>query len=155
MDVENLVGEELVLFTDQKDQFLLLEEVADLLEQQGKTKATYKEAVIEREMIFPTGLETEHIGIAIPHTDSIHVNEPALAIAVLKNRVPFIQMGTDDELVGVEVLFMLALKKAEDQLEMLQVLVDLIQDETNMDKLKCAKDAAGVIECIRQFSANQ
>ncbi|MBL1229102.1 PTS sugar transporter subunit IIA [Enterococcus sp. BWB1-3] len=155
MDVENLVEEELVLFTTQKDQLLLLEETADLLEQQGKTKSTYKQAVIEREKIFPTGLETEHIGVAIPHADSIHVNESAIAIVVLKHQVPFIQMGSEDEQVQVEVLFMLALKKAEDQLEMLQVLVELIQDERNMDKLRHAKDAAGIIQCIRQFSANQ
>ena len=154
MDVEKLVCEELVLFTKQTDQLLLLGEVADLLEQHGKTTSTYKEAVIEREKVFPTGLQTEHIGIAIPHTDSHHVIEPAIAVAVLEQRVPFIQMGSDNETVQVEVLFMLALKKAEEQLEILQLLIELIQDEANMDKLKHAENAAEVIRCIKQFSAD-
>ncbi|WP_213356332.1 PTS sugar transporter subunit IIA [Enterococcus casseliflavus] len=151
MNVEDLVSEELVLFTNQKDQQLLLGEVADLLVSKGKTKSSYKQAVIDREKVFPTGLETEHFSIAIPHTDSVHVNEPAIAIAILENKVPFIQMGSND-VIQIEILFMLALRKAEDQLEILQLLIELIQDEKNMEKLRNARNPTDVILCIKQFS---
>lgn len=153
MQISGLIDEELVLFTNEKEKEALLGEIADLLEKKGIVKDTYKEAVIAREKVFPTGLETEHIGIAIPHTDSIHVNEPAIAIAILDDQASFIQMGSENDSVDVSIVFMLAIKKAEDQLEMLQTLIDLIQDEDRMAELKSASTAEAVIESIRAYEA--
>ena len=42
--------------------------------------------MITREERFPTGLDTGNFGIAIPHTDGIHVNKPAIAIAILSKK---------------------------------------------------------------------
>lgn len=151
MNIQELISEELVLFTSQSQQEVVLGEVAELLKQAHKTKDSYKQAVIDREAVFPTGLETEHIGIAIPHTDSQHVIESAIAIGILAEPVSFIQMATTEELVGVNVIFMLALKKAEDQLEMLQTLIELIQNEAMMMQLKNAQTATDVIQCIQHF----
>lgn len=155
MQISGLIDEDLVLFTSETGKEALLGEIADLLEGKGIVKDTYKEAVIAREKVFPTGLETEHIGIAIPHTDSIHVNEPAIAIAILGDQARFIQMGSEDDSVDVSIVFMLAIKKAEDQLEMLQTLIDLIQDEDRMAELKAAKSGEAVIESIRAYEATK
>ena len=40
----------------------------------------YIESVIEREKIFPTGLEFPKYCIAIPHTDSKYIKKDAIAI---------------------------------------------------------------------------
>jgi PTS system galactitol-specific IIA component len=61
-------------------------------------------------------------------------------------------MGSSDEDVQVEVIFMLALKKAEDQLEVLQVFVDLIQDDSFMERLVTSKNAKEIIQTIHEFS---
>ena len=71
---------------------------------------------------------------------------------LLENKLPFIQMGSSDEDVQVEVIFMLALKKAEDQLEVLQVFVDLIQDDSFMERLVTSKNAKEIIQTIHEFS---
>ena len=152
MNVNDLIREDLVIFSNAKTKTEAISELADVLYGNNKVKESYKKAVLEREATFPTGLETEHFGIAIPHTDSIHVKEPAVSIALLENKLPFIQMGSSDEDVQVEVIFMLASKKAEDQLEVLQVFVDLIQDDSFMERLVTSKNAKEIIQTIHEFS---
>lgn len=151
MNIQELISEDLVVFSHQSVKNSLLEEIADVLYANHKVKKTFKEAVITREERFPTGLDTGNFGIAIPHTDGIHVNKPAIAIAILSKKVPFIQMGSFDEIVQVEVIFMLALNKAENQLEALQALIALIQDKETIRYLKNAKDAHQVIQAVDRF----
>ena len=47
----------------------------------------------EREKVFSTGLNFEEMGIAIPHTDSIHVNRQAIAVGILKEPVKILSYG--------------------------------------------------------------
>lgn len=42
---------------------------------------------------YPTGLHTDGLLIAMPHTDSAHVNEACISIARLENPIPFHEMG--------------------------------------------------------------
>lgn len=57
--------------------------------EKGYVKSTYIDAVLEREKTLPTGLDIGEMCVAIPHTDSKHVNESNVALAVLKNPVEF------------------------------------------------------------------
>ncbi|MGY3750417.1 PTS sugar transporter subunit IIA [Vagococcus acidifermentans] len=152
MKIREYVDRKLVIFSAKKEKFDVLTDIANVLEKNGKVTSGYKQSLIEREKKFPTGLETETIGIAIPHTDSHYVKESAIAVCVLEHPVPFIQMGTEDEEVKVELIFMLALKNAEDQLEMLQTLVELIQDDQIILALKNAGSADDVLASIERFS---
>ena len=43
--------------------------LSDKLIEKGIVKESYKEAILNREKVFPTGLQFEKYGIAIPHTD--------------------------------------------------------------------------------------
>ena len=87
----------------------------------GLVYESYPTAVLEREKIFPTGLQFQDYGIAIPHTDVEHVKKAQLAIMTLDQPVDFYQMGTSDVVVPVQVVFML-----------LQDLVALLQDNQAM-----------------------
>ena len=97
----------------------------------GVVYESYPKAVLEREKIFPTGLQFQDYGIAIPHTDVEHVKKAQLAMT-LDQPVEFYQMGTSDVVVPVQVVFMLALKEAHQQLALLQDLVALLQDSQAM-----------------------
>ena len=57
-----------------------IEILAKHLYEKGIVKESYIDAVKEREKVFSTGLNFEEMGIAIPHTDSIHVNRQAIAV---------------------------------------------------------------------------
>ena len=103
--------------------------LADKLISKGIVKESYKQAIIDREHVFPTGLQFEAYGIAIPHTDVEHV------LMTLKEAVSFYQMGTNDVEVPVRVIFMLALKEAHSQLTMLQQLMEVLQDQDIMERI--------------------
>lgn len=123
--------------------------LSDELIKKDVVKKSYKDAIIKREKEFPTGLNASSCGIAIPHTDAIHVNKPQIAIARLAQPVNFLQMG-DGADVEAKLIFMLALKEPHAQLETLQKLVALIQNETAVAELIAAKDSKTVINVLKE-----
>ncbi|MCC0633886.1 PTS sugar transporter subunit IIA [Clostridioides sp. ZZV15-6388] len=98
-------------------------------------KKSYIEAVIAREKKYATGLPTGSYGVAIPHTDIVHVNEPGIAIGILNEPVKFIMMGTDDTEIDVKVIFMLAVKEPQEQLQLLERLMTIFQDENILNNI--------------------
>lgn len=126
----------LVVKTKETNKNKLLKELASKLHNEEYVKESYIKAVCDREEIFPTGLNTQGIGVAIPHTDSVHVNEKSMIVGILEEDVKFTIMGSDDELVDVGLVFMLAIKDPANQLTMLQNLIELCQDESHLKELK-------------------
>ena len=76
---------------------------------EGYSRSDYVEALKQREAQFPTGLDINGFGVAIPHTDAGYVLHETEGIMTLKQPVTFIQMGSDDTQVAVKVVFMLAI----------------------------------------------
>lgn len=116
----------------------------------GYTKDSYVDALITREKEFPTGLDIDGVGVAIPHTDVSHVNEAAIAIGVLRNPVTFIQMGSDDEEVDVKLVFMLAVKDPNAHIDELQRILAIIQDKEVLEELVNVKDTEKIIDVIKE-----
>ena len=134
----------ILLDVDAGSQYELLSIAADNLHQQGYVKDSVREAVIAREKVFATGLPTMSSGgVAIPHTDIEHVEKAAISFCKLKNPVEFVVMGDENSRVSVNMIFMLALKEAHSQIEMLQELMGILQDEEALEFLKkeCDKDS--------------
>lgn len=113
-----------------------IEILAKHLYEKGIVKESYIEAVKEREKVFSTGLNFEEMGIAIPHTDSVHVNKQAIAVGVLKNEVKFCHMGMPEEPVNCEMMFMMAIEKPESQVDFLGRMMDIFQSEGYLKELK-------------------
>ena len=120
---------------DFKSQKELFEFLGGKLYEKNLVKENYTIGIIEREAVFPTGLLVNGIGLAIPHTDLERVNESQVGFVSLKETIQFKEMGNDENIVNVKIVFMLALKQAHEQLEMLQKLVDLFQNEEMINKL--------------------
>ncbi len=99
-------------------------------------------AIQKREKNFPTGLQLESgIGVAIPHTDPEFVNENQIGFMSLNDPVQFRQMGSDTEKVQVRMIFILCLKEAHQQLDMLQNLMTLFGDDATIKQLyKCQSE---------------
>lgn len=117
---------------------------------EGYTKESYIDALITREKDFPTGLDIDGLGVAIPHTDVSHVNKAGIAIGVLKKPVTFIQMGSDDEEVGVKLVFMLAVTDPNAHIDELQRIIEIIQDKDVLEKLFTVTDKDTIIEVIKE-----
>ncbi len=119
----------------------VLAQMADLLEDCGYVKKSYKDGIIKREEIFPTGLPTGNIGVAIPHTDVKHVNKPMIAAATLKEPVKFRVMGgSEEEIIDVKIVFLLAMNDSTAQLELLKNIINVIQDNELLDKIALIKN---------------
>jgi len=147
MEVE--LDQELALIelkADSKEEVLTL--LGNQLQGKGFVKEGFVESVLKREASYPTGLPTQPYGVAIPHTDGNMVNESKIAFASLKNPVKFMAMGQGDVAVEVKLVFMLALKNPEDQLETLQKLVGLFQNPETVSQLAGVKDAEELNELV-------
>lgn len=134
------------LETDSKEHALQL--LGSLLIKQGYVKEGFVESILNREKTYPTGLPTEPFGVAIPHTDGDMVHRSAVAFASLKDPVKFLMMGTDGKLVDVKLIFMLALKSPEDQLEILQKLMGLIQNPEMVSQMVHIKSVEALNDLV-------
>lgn len=152
MSIMDFFDEEFVFFTGVTNRQQVLKLMSEALTEAGVVKPSFVQGICEREERFPTGLQTEFIGVAIPHTDSVHVNQAKVAVAILSDPVPFVEMGTTDERVNVNVVFMLALMDPEKQLEMLQYIIELLQNQSVLKEILEARKGSDVIDKIRQFS---
>ena len=128
----------------------VMKKVGGALIDAGYAKESYIDALIKRESEFPTGLDVDGFGVAIPHTDVSHVLKAGIAIAVLKNPVTFIQMGTDDETVEVKLVFMLSVTDPNAHIDKLQRILEIIQDTAVLDQLLTADSKEQIIEIIRE-----
>ncbi len=68
---------------DAKDSTDVISQLADALYKQGYVNADYKQAVLDREKVYPTGLPSDDICVAVPHTDVKYVKKPAIVFASL------------------------------------------------------------------------
>ena len=134
---------------DEDDKETLLAKMSEVLIDAELVHPSYQQAVIERERIFPTGLPTKGINVAIPHTDSIHVKKEGFLVGVLEKPVTFEMMASKDVFLEVELIFMLAIKQPEDQLVMLQKLMLLCQDEQNLQLLKAKEKVVEVEQLLK------
>ncbi|MEN2259119.1 fructose-specific PTS transporter subunit EIIC [Paraclostridium benzoelyticum] len=95
--------------------------------------------VMEREAHSPTGLEK---GLAIPHGKCESVNKAAFAVARLNNKIS--DWGSIDENNEVDLIFLLAIPKAEEGSTHLKLLSELsvsLMNEEFYNSLRTAKDS--------------
>lgn len=136
---------------DLKDKDEVLDLLSDVLESKGIVKDSFRDAIKKREENYPTGLAlASGIGVAIPHTDSEHINENQVGFVSLKNPIDFKQMGSDTEIVSVKLVFVLCLKESHKQLDMLQNLMGLFSNDEIIEKFVLCKNKNEFINIINE-----
>ncbi|MBX3098466.1 MAG: PTS sugar transporter subunit IIA [Salinibacterium sp.] len=149
--LEQLVRPELVSITPTVTTAeQVIRTLADLLVAGGFAAPTLADAAVAREAGYPTGLLLGGDGTnaAIPHADSEHVTESAVAVAVLDHPVDFHRMDAPDEAIPVRVVALLALADADSQLATLRQIAALLQDPARIAALAAARTADGVIAAL-------
>lgn len=142
----------------------VLQRVGSFLYQNGYVKDSYTQAIIEREKVYPTGLPTKP-GVAIPHTDSIHTKELAVAVAILDKPVQFYEMGSNkSKMVDVSIVFALSVPNPKEVIQRLQLLFSVIQDPSFLSTLMKYKDRTEIssylnerlnIQIVNKFETEQ
>lgn len=118
----------------------IIKKLGQLLYDQGFVKDTYIKAVLDREIVYPTGLKARVTGVAVPHTDTEHVINPAVAIATLKEPVVFNGMGAPDTEVQVSIVLMLAVHDPKEVVNVLRKVIFVIEDDKALTELLAAKE---------------
>lgn len=137
-----------------KDAQEAIQTLTAALVETGHVSPGFAEDVWKREQTFPTGLPTQPLAVAIPHADPDHVNKSAVCIGVLNAPVRFAQMGTDGStLLDARLIFLLAVKEREKQVEMIGQLMRLIQTGSLLEDLAQAKDSAEALALIHKTLA--
>lgn len=109
------------------------------LYENGYVKESFIEATLESEKKLPTGLPLGGIiNAAIPHSDTIHVVKPGVALATLKHPVVFKNMINPQEDVNVQLVFLLSLDHPKSQIAMLQQIANVLQKPSIVGKLMSA-----------------
>ena len=127
-----------------------LKMLADEFMNSGVAKDSFFEGIITREKNFATGLSLDNMCVAIPHTDPEHVNRTQIGFMSLEEPVEFVEMGTDDKLIPVTMMFMMALKEAHQQLDMLMKLMDVFQNNDLMERFAKADTYEDYYELIKE-----
>ncbi|MDE4542172.1 PTS sugar transporter subunit IIA [Thermoanaerobacterium sp. R66] len=152
MKISEFFNRELIITNfEAKSQDDVFDVLYKKLFENGYVKETYLEAVKKREKVFPTGLLLNKYNVAIPHTDPEHVIKPAIAVATLKKPVIFKNMANPLEDVLVNIIFMIALNESHSQVEMLQQLIQLIQDDSLLEKIIGEDGGDGIITSIKMY----
>ena len=142
--IDHLVTHELEANTAQQ----ALEKIAPWGDRTGLFKSTWLEAVIKRELEFPTGLPTL-IPVAIPHTDSVHVNADGVGFFKLKNPIEFGEMGSLDEKVYVKMILPLLITNPAEQVDLLMGVIGALQDADFLNALDTASSTEEIISIFR------
>lgn len=150
-------NESLVAFDLQaKDAQEVIHLLAGRLHAQGLVAAEYGAQTWAREMAHPTGLPTKPFCIAFPHADADGVNRSALAVAALRQPVKFQNMADPDEGLDVMLVFMLANRNPEEQVQTLRNLAMLFGQPEKLIELRDQSTPRGVEDWLkRELRLNQ
>lgn len=148
----NCFSENLILLNNEfQSSTRALEELAQQFVANKVAKNDFIDNILEREKNFPTGLELEKYGVAIPHTDSKYVLEDQIGIMTLNKPVLFKNMADANLSVEVNLIFMLGLKQSDKQPLLLQKLMEMFQDSHTMESIKTANSVEEVKELINKY----
>ncbi|MGB7604556.1 MAG: PTS sugar transporter subunit IIA [Lutisporaceae bacterium] len=148
----NYLSKDLIkIGVEAKNSTEIIKSLGMVLKDNGFIKDTYIDAVIAREAIYPTGLPSIGVTVAIPHTDSNHVYKSAVAIAVLKEPVGFYMMGGTGELLNARIVFLLAISNTKEQLELLKNLMRLFQNQEVLEEILNANTSEDIYQILAQI----
>lgn len=144
-----LIHEDLIILNyEVESKQELLVNLSQILKKKGYVKESYTEGILKREEIYPTGLNTEGVKVAIPHTDAIHVNKPAILVAILNKSVIFKEMGNGINDVDAELIFMLAVKNPNHQVTTLGKLMSIFSNKDTLLSVYKSKSKKEVVDIL-------
>lgn len=158
MGLDHFFSKDLVFCLDADNQEQLFDQVATLLEEKKVVTDTYRSALIEREKMFPTGLDMEFLGkdlpnVAIPHTDTIHNLTENVVVVRLAKPVTFHNMIAPDKEVEVSLLFFIINNSSSSQTNILAQLMDFFTGNGHLEALSKITEPEALFQYISEATA--
>lgn len=124
--------------------------IGNRLLQKGYVNEGYLTGIKEREEKYPTGLITQYLNIALPHSDSEFIETPFIYIVRLTNPVLVKQMGDSQEM-EVHDLFFLGIKDSTKQVNLLSQLMEMFMDKRFVTDYISYKNEFEIFELISNY----
>ena len=158
MGLDHFFSKDLVFCLEADNQEQLFDQVATLLEEKKVVTDTYRSALIEREKMFPTGLDMEFLGkdlpnVAIPHTDTIHNLTENVVVVRLSKPVKFHNMIAPDNKVEVSLLFFIINNSSSSQTNILAQLMDFFTGNGHLEALSKITEPEALFQYISEATA--
>lgn len=158
MGLDHFFSKDLVFCLETDNQEQLFDQVATLLEEKKVVTDTYRSALIEREKMFPTGLDMEFLGkdlpnVAIPHTDTIHNLTENVVVVRLAKPVTFHNMIAPDKEVEVSLLFFIINNSSSSQTNILAQLMDFFTGNGHLEALSKITEPEALFQYISEATA--
>lgn len=158
MGLDHFFSKDLVFCLEADNQEQLFDQVATLLEEKKVVTDTYRSALIEREKMFPTGLDMEFLGkdlpnVAIPHTDTIHNLTENVVVVRLAKPVTFHNMIAPDKEVEVSLLFFIINNSSSSQTNILAKLMDFFTGNGHLEALSKITEPEALFQYISEATA--
>lgn len=146
--MKGILKENVIIGLQVKDRNDAIMKIVQLLVTNGHVKETYYDAVVAREEIYPTGLPTEGVRIAIPHASSEDIIESTIGMAILETPVVFKNMADDSEELDVKIVFLIANSASTEQPKILKQLMEKFSDEDLLISLSESQSVEVVMDLI-------
>ena len=158
MGLDHFFSKDLVFCLEADNQEQLFDQVATLLEEKKVVTDTQRSALIEREKMFPTGLDMEFLGkdlpnVAIPHTDTIHNLTENVVVVRLAKPVTFHNMIAPDKEVEVSLLFFIINNSSSSQTNILAQLMDFFTGNGHLEALSKITEPEALFQYISEATA--
>lgn len=158
MGLDHFFSKDLVFCLEADNQEQLFDQVATLLEEKKVVTDTYRSALIEREKMFPTGLDMEFLGkdlpnVAIPHTDTIHNLTENVVVVRLAKPVTFHNMIAPEKEVEVSLLFFIINNSSSSQTNILAQLMDFFTGNGHLEALSKITEPEALFQYILEATA--
>ena len=158
MGIDHFFNKDLVFCLEADNQEQLFDQVATLLEDKKVVTDTYRSALIEREKMFPTGLDMKFLGkdlpnVAIPHTDTIHNLTENVVVVRLAKPVTFHNMIAPDKEVEVSLLFFIINNSSSSQTNILAQLMDFFTGNGHLEALSKITEPEALFQYISEATA--
>ena len=155
MGLDHFFRKDLVFCLEADNQEQLFDQVATLLEEKKVVTDTYRSALIEREKMFPTGLDMEFLGkdlpnVAIPHTDTIHNLTENVVVVRLAKPVTFHNMIAPAKEVEVSLLFFIINNSSSSQTNILAQLMDFFTGNGHLEALSKITEPEALFQYISE-----
>lgn len=128
----------------------LFKEVGKQLELLGYVNEAYLAGLNEREAVFPTGLRTQYLNIALPHGNPENVIRPFVYIARVTEPIKVKQMGDGQELFTGDFFF-LGISDGRKQVGLLSALMELFMNEEFVTAYKNETNGEGVKALVDSY----
>lgn len=158
MGLDHFFSKDLVFCLEADNQEQLFDQIATLLEEKKVVTDTYRSALIEREKMFPTGLDMDFLGkdlpnVAIPHTDTIHNLTENVVVVRLAKPVTFHNMIAPDKEVEVSLLFFIINNSSSSQTNILAQLMDFFTGDGHLEALSKITEPEALFQYISEATA--